>query len=69
LPNYIYGGKSVTVRKPGYQDQTVMVNSKFQPVALLDVLFWPGFIVDGATGSLVKIDPATSNIHAKLHHA
>ncbi len=69
LPSYIYGGKAVTLKKRGYQDQTVMVNSKFQPVALLDILFWPAFIVDGMTGNLVKIDPANLNINYKLQRA
>lgn len=69
LPNYIYGGKSVTLRKQGYQDQTAMINSKFQPIALLDILFWPAFIIDGATGDIVKIDPANLNLHYKLQRA
>lgn len=69
LPSNIYGGKSVTLRKRGYQDQSMMVNSKFQPVALFDLLLWPTLIVDAATGSLVKIDPANLNLHANLQHA
>lgn len=63
LPSYIYGGKSVTLRKTGYEEQTKMVNSKFQPVALFNILFWPGFIVDAATGNIVKIDPANRNLN------
>jgi len=66
LPTYIYGGKSVTLRKHGYQDQTLMVNSKFQPIALLDILFWPTFVLDAATGNLVKIDPANLSLNANL---
>ncbi len=69
LPNYIYGGKSVTLRKSGYRDQSQMVNSKFQPIALLDILFWPTFFIDAATGDMVKIDPANLNVHAKLERA
>ena len=69
LPNYIYGGKSVTLRKTGYQDQTTMVNSKFQPIALLDVLCWPTFIIDAVTGDIVKIDPANLNLNYRLQHA
>src|SRR5438128_1331278 len=68
LPTYIYGGKSVTVRKRGYYDQTMLVNTKFQPIALLDILLWPTFFVDALTGSLVKIDPANLNLNAKLEH-
>lgn len=69
LPTYIYGGKSLTLRKKGYQDQTTMVNSKFQPIALLDILFWPTFVIDAATGNIVKIDPANLNVNAELHRA
>jgi hypothetical protein len=69
LPNYIYGGKSVTVKKAGYHDQTLMVNTQFQPIALLDIFLWPTFIIDAATGNLVKIDPATANLHFKMQKA
>lgn len=66
LPSYIYGGKIVTLRKQGYQDTTAVVNTTFQPVALLDILFWPTFFVDALTGNLVKIDPASLTINADM---
>jgi hypothetical protein len=69
LPSYIYGGKNVLLKKKGYQDTSMMVNTSFQPVALLDILFWPTFIVDGMTGDLVKIDPANRNLSTNLQHA
>lgn len=69
LPNHIYGGKSITLRKRGYQDQTALVNTKFQPIAILDILLWPTFLVDAATGDLVKIDPANLNMHYNLQPA
>lgn len=69
LPTYIYGGKSVTLKKKGFQDHTMMVNSKFQPIALLDILFWPTFVIDAATGNIVKIDPANLNLDAQLERA
>lgn len=69
LPSYIYGGKSVTVRKKGYADQTAMVNSQFQPIALLDIFFWPTFFIDAATGSLVRINPANMNLNYNLQRA
>lgn len=69
MPSYIYGGKSVTLRKRGYQDQTMMVNSKFQPIALLDILLWPTFFVDIATGNIVKVDPANLNLNTTLQRA
>jgi hypothetical protein len=66
LPTYIYGGKSIQLKKEGYHDQAMVVNTKFQPVALLDIFLWPTFIIDAATGDLVKIDPANLNLHANL---
>lgn len=68
LPNYIYGGKTVTLKKKGFADQTMVVNTQFQPVALLDVLAWPTLLIDGATGNLVKIDPATRVLDAQMSH-
>lgn len=69
LPNYIYGGKNVTLRKRGYHDQTQVVGTAFQPIALLDILLWPTLIVDAATGNLVKIDPASLNLEYKMQRA
>lgn len=66
LPNYIYGGKTVVVKKEGYQDQAMLVNTKFQPCGLWNILFWPGFVIDGATGNTVKIDPFHFNLRAEL---
>ncbi len=69
LPSYIYGGKTVTVKKEGFHEQSMRVNTQFQPVALLDILCWPTFIIDAATGDLVKINPANLNLVADLQKA
>lgn len=66
LPSYIYGGKTVVVRKKGYSDQALPVNTNFQMISILDVLFWPSLVVDGVTGNLVKIDPANRYLNANL---
>lgn len=66
LPTYIYGGKSILLKKDGYHDHSMMVNTSFQPIALLDIFLWPTFIIDAATGNIVKIDPANLNLHAPL---
>lgn len=66
LPSYIYGGKNVMLKKKGYRDESMMVNTKFQPIAILDILLWPTFIVDAVTGDLVKIDPANRDLKATL---
>lgn len=66
LPTYIYGGKNIQLRKEGYLDQSMMINTRFQPVALVNFLCWPGFIIDAATGDLVKIDPVNLNMNTQL---
>lgn len=66
LPTYIYGGKTITLKKAGYHEQTMTVNSQFQPIALLDIFCWPTFIIDAATGNIVKIHPSNLNLHADL---
>jgi hypothetical protein len=66
LPSYVYGGKVVTLKKEGYHEQTMLVNTKFQPCGLWNILFWPGFLIDGATGSTVKIDPTNLNLSTEL---
>ncbi len=69
LPTYIYGGKSIGLRKKGYQEQILTVNAKFQPIAILDILLWPTLLVDAGTGSLVKIDPDNLNLDTTLERA
>lgn len=69
LPTYIYGGKTVTVKKAGYRDQSLPVNTAFQPIAILDLLLWPTLIIDAATGNLVKIDPASTNLNFRMQRA
>lgn len=66
LPTYIYGGKVITLKKDGYIEQSALVNSKFQLVGLWNILFWPGFLIDAATGDTVKIDPENLNIKVDL---
>ena len=47
----------VTVRKAGYEPQQKPVDTRFQPIGILNILFWPGFIVDYATGDMKKVYP------------
>lgn len=66
LPSYVYGGKAVVLKKEGYHEQVMVVNTKFQPCGLWNLLFWPGFLIDGACGNTVKIDPAHLNLCSEL---
>ena len=61
MPNYIYGGKTITLKKEGYHEQTFALNTKFQTCGLLNLFFWPGFLIDAAVGNSVKIDPMKYN--------
>lgn len=46
----------VQMKMDGYETQYVLLQNSFNGVAFLDILFWPGFIVDAATGTLMKYE-------------
>lgn len=48
---------TVTYQLDGYEDQTVQLQNSFDPIAILNVLFWPGLIIDAATGSVMQYNP------------
>lgn len=41
-------------RKKGYKQISYGVGDSFNAITFVNVLFWPGFIVDAATGSMNK---------------
>lgn len=41
-------------KSPGYTQNHTYISESFNPVTLLNILFWPGFIVDAMTGSIQK---------------
>jgi len=43
------------------QTQTETLNREIQPLYFLNILFWPGLIVDLATGKMWEYDPTTFN--------
>lgn len=45
------GPLSVDCKKAGYKQLNVMVGESFNKVALLNLLWWPGFIIDTVTGA------------------
>ena len=53
---------TLMLRKDGYRDRTIQMQNEVNMVALLDILFWPSFIVDGVTGGLMKYSNTTYNI-------
>jgi hypothetical protein len=44
----------VQISLDGYESQHIMLQSSFNGVAILDIFFWPGFIIDAATGSIMR---------------
>ncbi len=48
------GGVQVNCRKEGYRQLNTAVGDDFNAVTLVNVLFWPGFIVDAVSGSYRK---------------
>lgn len=50
----VYGGLNADCRAPGYYQQSVGAGSSFNAWTVADILFWPGAIVDAATGAAKK---------------
>lgn len=44
----------VQLRLEGYEPRTVPLQNSFNTMSALNIFFWPGFIVDAATGSIMK---------------
>ena len=49
-------GITVNCKKDGYQDASTVDAAGFDPVVLADVLWWPGAVVDAASGAASKYD-------------
>lgn len=59
----------ITVRRKGYDALSRRVSSSFQPVGILNIFFWPGFIIDAATSNTMKIANESRNINFHLDTA
>jgi hypothetical protein len=46
-----HGDLRINCRKDGFTQTSTEGGSSFNSVALVNLLFWPGFLVDAATGS------------------
>lgn len=58
---------SVSFSLPGYETKTMPVDTRIQGVTWLDILFWPGFIVDFLSGNAYAL--ATPTVSADLNPA
>ena len=48
--------KYLIAKKEGYRPTPLKLDTKFNSVAVINILFWPGFVVDAATGQMCKWD-------------
>ena len=48
--------KTLFAKKEGYAKTPVQIDTKFNLVSLWNLLFWPGWIVDLATGKVCKYE-------------
>lgn len=57
-PGYVImnrgGNIQVTCNKVGYRQVDTLVGNSFSGATLVNILFWPGFLVDAATGAYKK---------------
>jgi hypothetical protein len=51
-----FNPENVVVKKEGFDNKTIPLNSTFNPVALLNLFGLLGWAIDGATGSMMKYD-------------
>ena len=51
-------GKNYVVQASyGDRDKTLALNKQIEPVYWVNILFWPGLIIDLATGAMFEYDP------------
>lgn len=49
----------VQMKLIGYETQYIVLQNSFNKIATFDILFWPTFLVDALTGSIMKYDILT----------
>ncbi|QIL39926.1 PEGA domain-containing protein [Pedobacter sp. HDW13] len=52
-----FTGQTLTLKLDGYESKTFQPQIAFNAVSVVNLLFIPGFIIDAATGSMMKYDP------------
>ena len=52
----------VTVQIEGYEPRTFELDKEFNTTSILNVFFWPGFVIDALTGALFKYDKSTYSV-------
>ena len=44
----------ITCKKEGFSDSETLMESSVDPVTFVNLLFWPGFIIDASTGAMFE---------------
>ncbi|PWS27515.1 hypothetical protein DHW03_07895 [Pedobacter yonginense] len=52
-----FSGQTISLKLDGYETKTFQPKTAFNAVGIVNVLFWPGFAIDAATGAMMKYDP------------
>jgi len=62
-------GRSVVIaaNKKGCPSHVIQTTKSVNGTTFLNLFFWPGFIVDAATGAIQKTDPLNYNINLNCH--
>ncbi|WP_316824340.1 PEGA domain-containing protein [Pedobacter miscanthi] len=57
-----FTGQTISLKLDGYDPKTFQPQTTFNAVSVVNLLFFPGFIVDAATGAMMKYDPKVYEI-------
>ncbi len=61
--SHMFSPTVITVEKPGCDKKTVTIDPEFQKIGFLNILVFPGFIVDAITGDMMKVPEHQRQIH------
>lgn len=52
-----FKGQTVVLKKEGYERRSFEPETSFDAVSVINLFFFPGFIIDAATGAMMQYDP------------
>lgn len=64
----MFSPTTITVAKKGCKSQTTVIEPEFQKIGLLNILIFPGFIVDAITGDMMKVPDHQKTLDLTLCH-
>lgn len=66
LPNLGYSGKVITLKKSGYKDKNILIESEFQKVGYWNIIVFPAFLFDLGTGCMFQVKQGNYVINLDL---